>query len=193
MFPRLQGGVGCLFQHYILGESAWTRRQISTCRSGSRRTRSKCRDFNAAFASIDAALKAEGDARSEADGTAAERITALAQTIANGKICRIKYGSYTGNGKYGAANAVSIECGFYPLLVMVSSSSSSHYWAVRGFDKFYYSNNRENEMTWGDTGVSWYYPQDDQYYPPSGNQMNAIDTTYYYLVLGYSNDGEQGI
>ena len=115
----------------------------------------KMDDFNGAFASIDAALKAEGDARSEADGTAAERITALAQTIANGKICRIKYGSYTGNGKYGAANAISFECGFYPLLVMVSSSSSSHYWAVRGFDKFYYSNNRENEMTWGDTGVSW--------------------------------------
>ena len=152
----------------------------------------KMDDFNGAFASIDAALKAEGDARSEADGTAAERITALAQTIANGKICRIKYGSYTGNGKYGAANAVSIECGYDPLLVMVNSSSSNHYWAVRGFDKFYYSNNRENEMTWGDTGVSWYYPQDDQYYPPSGNQMNAIDTTYYYLVLGYSNDGEQG-
>ena len=51
----------------------------------------KMQDFNAAFASIDAALKAETDARSEADGTAAERITALAQTIANGKICRIKY------------------------------------------------------------------------------------------------------
>lgn len=75
---------------------------------------------------------------------------------------------------------------------MVSSSSSSHYWAVRGFDKFYYNNNRENEMTWGDTGVSWYYPQDDQYYSPSGNQMNEANTTYYYLVLGYSNDGEQG-
>ena len=38
----------------------------------------KMQDFNAAFASIDAALKAETDARSEADGTAAERITALA-------------------------------------------------------------------------------------------------------------------
>lgn len=30
----------------------------------------KMDDFNGAFASIDAALKAEGDARSEADGTA---------------------------------------------------------------------------------------------------------------------------
>ena len=67
----------------------------------------KMDDFNGAFASIDAALKAEGDARSEADGTAAERITALAQTIANGKICRIKYGSYTGNGKYGAATVTT--------------------------------------------------------------------------------------
>jgi len=46
----------------------------------------KMDDFNGAFACIDAALKAEGDARSEADSTAAERITALAQTIANGKI-----------------------------------------------------------------------------------------------------------
>lgn len=151
----------------------------------------KMQDFNAAFASIDAALKAETDARSEADGTAAERITALAQTIANGKICRIKYGSYAGNGLSGAENPNKIDCGFYPLLVMVSEQSDTQHWALRGFDKFYY-NNRENEMTWGDTGVSWYYPQDDQYYPPSGNQMNAIDTTYYYLVLGYSNDGEQG-
>lgn len=152
----------------------------------------KMQDFNAAFASIDAALKAEGDARSESDGTAAERITALAQTIANGKICRVKYGSYTGNGTYGAANPVSIECDFYPLLVLVSNASSNHYWALRGINNFYYSNNRDNVMTWGNSNVSWYYPQDDQYYPPAGNQMNTDGTVYYYLVLGYSNDGEQG-
>lgn len=109
-----------------------------------------------------------------------------------GENCRIAYGSYVGNGLSGAKNPNKIDCGFCPLLVMVSSSSSNHYWAVRGFDNFYYNNNRENEMTWGDTGVSWYYPQDDPYYPPSGNQMNAINTTYYYLVLGYSTVGEQG-
>lgn len=153
----------------------------------------KMDDFNAAFASIDAALKAEGDARSEADGTVAERITALAQMIANGKICRIKYGSYTGNGTYGAANAVSIDCGFYPLLVLVMVGTRTYNWTIRGDSKFFNNSGaRENTMLWGNTGVSWYYPQDDQYYSPSGNQMNAIDTTYYYLVLGYSNDGEQG-
>lgn len=149
----------------------------------------KMKPFNDAFDDIDKALKTNADAvAAKADASA---VTAIAQTIANGKICRVKYGSYTGSGTYGAANANSIDCGFYPLLVLVNSSSSSHYWAVRGFDKFYYSNNRENEMTWGDTGVSWYYPKDDQYYSPSGNQMNAIDTTYYYLVLGCSSDGEQ--
>ena len=91
----------------------------------------KMQDFNAAFASIDAALKAETDARSEADSTAAERITALAQTIANGKICRIKYGSYAGNGLSGAENPNKIDCGFYPLLVMVSEQSDTQHWALR--------------------------------------------------------------
>lgn len=109
-----------------------------------------------------------------------------------GENCRIAYGSYVGNGKSGAEFPNSIECGFCPLLVMVSEQSSSHHWALRGVGGFYYNNNRENVMTWGDTGVSWYYPQDDPYYPPSGNQMNAIDTTYHYLVLGYSTVGEQG-
>ena len=145
----------------------------------------KMDDFNAAFGKIDEKLKANADA--VATKAEASTVTAIAQTLANGKICRIKYGSYTGNGTYGAANPVSIDCGFYPVLVMVNSSSSSHYWAVRGFDKFFYSNNRYNEMTWGDTGVSWYYPQDDQYYSPSGNQLNAINTTYYYIIIGELN------
>ena len=89
-------------------------------------------------------LKAETDARSEADGTAAERITALAQTIANGKICRIKYGSYAGNGLSGAENPNKIDCGFYPLLVMVSEQSDTQHWALRGVSGFYNSNNRGN-------------------------------------------------
>ena len=93
----------------------------------------------------------------------------------------------------GAANAVSIDCGFYPLLVLVMVGTRTYNWTIRGDSKFFNNSGaRENTMLWGNTGVSWYYPQDDQYYSPSGNQMNAIDTTYYYLVLGYSNDGEQG-
>lgn len=148
----------------------------------------KMDDFNGAFASIDAALKAEGDARSEADGTAAERITALAQTIANGKICRIKYGSYTGNGKYGAANAISIECGFYPLLVMVSEQNDSQHWALRGVSGFYNSNNRGNVAIWDNSSVSWFYQEEDQYFAPPAIQFNEAGKTYYYVVLGCDAD-----
>lgn len=150
----------------------------------------KMDDFNAAFGKIDETLKANADAA--ASKAEADTVTAIAQTIASSKICRVKYGSYTGNGTYGAANAVSIDCGFYPLLVLVMVGTRTYNWTVRGDSKFFNNSGaRENTMLWGDTGVSWYYPQDDQYYSPSGNQMNAIDTTYYYLVLGYSNDGEQ--
>ena len=149
----------------------------------------KMQDFNAAFASIDAALKAEGDARSESDGTAAERITALAQTIANGKICRIKYGSYTGNGTYGAANAVSIECGFYPLLVMVSEQNDAQHWALRGVSGFYNSNNRGNAAIWDNSSVSWFCQlEEDQNFAPPAIQFNEAGKTYYYVVLGCDAD-----
>ena len=129
----------------------------------------KMDDFNAAFGKIDETLKANADA--VATKAEAETVTAIAQTIANGKICRVKYGSYTGNGTYGAANAVSIDCGFYPLLVLVMVGTRTYNWTIRGDSKFFNNSGaRENTMLWGNTGVSWYYPQDDQYYSPSATR-----------------------
>ena len=61
-------------------------------------------DFNDAFAKLDTALKAEADARAAADSTASKALSALEQTVTKSKLCRIKYGSYTGNGKSGKAN-----------------------------------------------------------------------------------------
>lgn len=104
-----------------------------------------------------------------------------------GENCRVVCGSYIGTGTYGAANPVSIECGFCPLLVVVKESTAYQYWMLRGYNKFSGANSRENVVSWGDTGVSWYYPKEDQYFPPAGNQLNSRGTTYYYLVLGYSN------
>lgn len=109
-----------------------------------------------------------------------------------GENCRIAHGSYVGKGLSGAEFPNSIECGFCPLLVMVSQENYLQHWALRGVRGFYSSYNRENVMMWGDTGVSWYYPRDDQHYSPEGLQFNAINTTYHYLVLGYSTVGEQG-
>lgn len=56
----------------------------------------KMDDFNAAFGKIDETLKANADAvTAKAE---AETVTAIAQTIAGSKICRAKFGTYTGAG-----------------------------------------------------------------------------------------------
>lgn len=109
-----------------------------------------------------------------------------------GENCRIAYGSYVGNGLSGERFPNSIECGFCPLLMMVSEQSDTQHWALRGVNGFYWGNNRRNVILWGGSAVSWYYPQTDQYFPPAGIQMNTAKTTYHYLVLGYSTVGEQG-
>ena len=56
----------------------------------------KMDDFNAAFGKIDETLKANADA--VAAKAEAETVTAIAQTIASSKICRAKFGTYTGTG-----------------------------------------------------------------------------------------------
>ena len=78
-------------------------------------------DFNDAFAKLDTALKAEADARAAADSTASKALSALEQTVTKSKLCRIKYGSYTGNGKTGKANANTLSCDFYPVLLIIST------------------------------------------------------------------------
>lgn len=151
----------------------------------------KMDDFNGAFANIDAALKANADA--VAAKAEAETVTAIAQTIANGKLCRIKYGSYVGNGKYGEANPVEINCDFYPVLVIVLAAdtvNSNRGVGVRGCTALYNPIGRANTLNWADNAVSWYYPTADSGYPPAGNQYNNSGVEYLYLVLGYSSENE---
>ena len=113
----------------------------------------------------------------------------MAQTIANGKICRIKYGSYAGNGLSGAENPNKIDCGFYPLLVMVSEQSDTQHWALRGVSGFYNSNNRGNAAIWDNSSVSWFCQQEeDQYFAPPAIQFNEAGKTYHYVVLGCDAD-----
>mgnify|MGYP000173886608 CR=1 FL=1 len=64
-------------------------------------------DFNAAFGKIDETLKANADA--VAAKAEAETVTAIAQTIASSKICRAKFGTYTGTGLSGQNHPNSVE------------------------------------------------------------------------------------
>lgn len=148
-------------------------------------------DFNDAFAKLDTALKAEPDARAAADSTASKALSALEQTVTKSKLCRIKYGSYTGNGKSGKANPNTLSCDFYPVLLIISKideySNITRAVAIRGISKFGSgAGNRLNINTWSERGVSWYSETEtDTYYNAYDVQLNTSGIVYQYLILGY--------
>lgn len=148
-------------------------------------------DFNDAFAKLDTALKAEADARAAADSTASKALSALEQTVTKSKLCRIKYGSYTGNGKSGKANPNTLSCDFYPVLLIISRideySNITRAVAIRGVSKFSSgAGNRLNINTWSERGVSWYSETEtDTYYNAYDVQLNTSGIVYQYLMLGY--------
>lgn len=148
-------------------------------------------DFNDAFAKLDTALKAEADARAAADSTASKALSALEQTVTKSKLCRIKYGSYTGNGKSGKANPNTLSCDFYPVLLIISKtdeySNITRAVAIRGVSKFGSgAGNRLNINTWSERGVSWYSETEtDTYYNAYDVQLNTSGIVYQYLMLGY--------
>lgn len=148
-------------------------------------------DFNDAFAKLDTALKAEADARAAADGSASKALSALEQTVTKSMLCRIKYGSYTGNGKSGKANPNTLSCDFYPVLLIISKideySNITRAVAIRGVSKFDSgAGNRLNINTWSERGVSWYSETEtDTYYNAYDVQLNTSGIVYQYLILGY--------
>lgn len=148
-------------------------------------------DFNDAFAKLDTALKAEADARAAADSTASKALSALEQTVTKSKLCRIKYGSYTGNGKSGKANPNTLSCDFYPVLLIISTadqySNITRAVAIRGISKFGGgAGNRLNINTWSERSVSWYSETEtDTYYNAYDVQLNTSGIVYQYLILGY--------
>ena len=88
-------------------------------------------DFNAAFGKIDETLKANADAA--AAKAEAEAVTAIAQTIASSKICRAKFGTYTGTGLSGQNHPNSVECGFCPaVLVLFRADGGQKTTVIRG-------------------------------------------------------------
>lgn len=148
-------------------------------------------DFNDAFAKLDTALKAEADARAAADSTASKALSALEQTVTKSKLCRIKYGSYTGNGKSGKADPNTLSCDFYPVLLIISRideySNITRAVAIRGISKFSGgAGNRQNINTWSERSVSWYSETEtDTYYNAYDVQLNTSGIVYQYLILGY--------
>lgn len=150
----------------------------------------KMDDFNDAFGKLDAALKENADAA--AGAASAERVTALEQTVTKSKLCRIKYGSYTGNGKGGKAAPNTLSCDFYPVLLIITTidqyNNITRVFALRGISHFEggVDGVRKNLITWNDRSVSWQSATEtDAYYNACDVQLNTSGVTYQYLFLGF--------
>ena len=150
----------------------------------------KMDDFNAAFGKIDEKLKANADA--VATKAEASTVTAIAQTIASSKICRVKFGTYTGTGLSGQNHPNSVECGFCPVaLVLFRADGGQKTTVIRGVTACSSGiGSMNNYYTWGNTGVSWVsqtLDSDSGGYMAS-SQFNTSGKEYCYLVLGYDAD-----
>lgn len=138
-------------------------------------------DFNAAFAAIDTALKANAD-------TGAAATAALG---AGGSTCRIACGSYTGTGTVGASGPNALSFDFKPLLLFLINTEStapnesadpSYLVLVRPCAQSYTAtNSRKLSVQWTDGGVSWYATEGFAF-----DQLNASTRTYAYVALGVS-------
>ena len=145
----------------------------------------KMDDFNDAFGKLDAALKANADAA--AGAASAERVTALAQDVgAGGKNCRIAWGSYRGNGKYGAANPTSLSFDFKPELILIGCQQEDagiRSWMLRPVTKALACCGANIQLTWTEAGVSWVTQASANQHT---HQNNTEGYVYHYVALGYT-------
>ena len=122
-------------------------------------------DFNADNAKIDAALKAEADAR-----------TALAGVVAAKGNCYLDAFTYTGNGKYGSQNPTTIQFTHGEAALVVVMNEYSNLFIVHN-DTL--GNSGITQISWTPTGVSWYYSSPNDQWNTSG----AIYHVYVFYAL----------
>ena len=111
-----------------------------------------------------------------------------------GKTARIAWGTYTGTGTSGTAHPTGLTFDFYPVMVWVGSQGAIglNGWPsvfIRGCQASHSDISMDMiHVTWQENGVSWY---DTQYNHPQ-LQNNDTGVTYYYCVLGYDKNAENG-
>ena len=127
--------------------------------------RIQMKDFNDMTATLDAALKANADA-----AAAASAAVALCGN------CKIETSTYTGNGKYGSANPVTLTFPQKPALIFVLDDSGSFLTLTpRSRWTFAYMGNSgvAQTVTWSANSVSWWSDGGN-----ANNQFNASNNVY---------------
>ena len=130
-------------------------------------------EFNSDNEKIDAALKGNADG-----------VAALQTALASCGNCKIVYGTYTGNGKYGKDNPNQLTFDGNPLFVIIKGSIGSAptlgIQAMRGWYTAYTGSADPStvcHLTWGEHSLSWYNSQS------SSDQFNTSDSVYPYIAL----------
>ena len=130
-------------------------------------------DFNADNAKIDAALKAETDAR-----------TALAAQVAKLGNCQLYHIIYTGTSKYGQDNPNTLVFPGKPVLVIISPTSYCPplFVALRGttevtpWSQDQHTSYRST-VVWGEDRITWWCVTNN------GSQMNGENRKYSVVAL----------
>ena len=148
---------------------------------------------------VDAEALTRANADSALQASMASQFAAVAANLGSrGHNARIAWGSYTGDGTYGAANPNTLNFDFYPVAVFIGSdnaadSSANPSVLMRGRTKSLSDdggrvssgNDATLQITWSDNGVSWYNVQ------RQGYQNNTADIVYCYLVIGCDKTAEE--
>lgn len=127
-------------------------------------------DFNADNAKIDAALKAEADARA-----------ALAQS----RNCHFYYTTYVGNGKVGSSAPNRMTFPLKPVFVRVGHNGTMDFTAIYGQTtttaKAASGNDHLMILTWSGNTLTWY--ETSNYGASASHQLNIKDETYFVFAI----------
>ena len=134
-------------------------------------------DFNADNAKIDAALKAEADARTALAGTVSSQGSTLSShgsSLARLGNCQLYTTAYDGAG--GTSKSLSFPG--YPVFVWVQDNSKNGVVLCRGAESMAGSyGNGAAVLTWSSRGVSW------KMYDGRAAVMDTINTRYSVMAL----------
>ena len=131
-------------------------------------------DFNADNAAIDAALKAETDAR-----------TAAVSSLSSSRNCQAVITGYTGSGVSGESNPNYLSFARRPLFIHIGGNNGTGLSVVYGQTTVHVSgvsSLRDVYLTWSGNSVSWY--EDGKGYASSPeHQMNESGKQYKVFAL----------
>ena len=140
----------------------------------SRTDQVRMEDFNADNAKIDAALKAEADAR-----------TAAVVGLAQSRNCQVYYTTYVGTGSAGSGAPNRMTFPAKPFFVRVAGSGTYDFTAIYGqtITTAKAASGKDDIMmlTWSGNTLIWY--ETSNYSADPGHQLNEKGETYYVFAV----------